>query len=105
MPGYFEIAFSEEVREHLEAIERKYHGLIRETLVEQLRQAPGIETRNRKVLQHPAPFHAVWELRFGPHNRFRVLYEIDERARLVLVLAIGVKEGNRLFIGGEEIET
>jgi hypothetical protein len=33
------------------------------------------------------------------------LYEIDERARLVLVLAIGVKEGNRLFIGGEEIET
>lgn len=105
MPGDFEIVFSEEVRKHLKAIERKYHGLIRETLFEQLGRTPGVEARNRKVLQQPAPFHAVWKLRFGPHNRFRVLYEVDEQARFVLILAIGVKEGNRLFIGGEEIET
>ncbi len=100
----FEITFSEEVREHLKAIERKYYGLIRESLQEHLSQTPNIETRNRKVLQQPAPFHAVWELRFGPQNRFRALYEVNEADRIVLILAIGVKEGNRLFIGGEEIK-
>ncbi len=103
MPRNFEIAFSEEVYEHLKAIERKYYGLIRESLQQLLSQTPNIETRNRKVLQQPAPFRATWELRFGPQNRFRALYEIDEDARVVLILAIGVKEGNRLFIGGEEI--
>jgi mRNA-degrading endonuclease RelE of RelBE toxin-antitoxin system len=103
MPKNFEIAFSEDVYEHIKAIERKYYGLIRESLQEQLSLTPNTETRNRKVLQQPAPFHAVWELRFGPQNRFRALYEIDEEARVVLILAIGVKEGNRLLIGGEEI--
>lgn len=104
MPRNFEIAFSEEVYGHLGVIERKYYGLIQESLKEQLSQTPNIETRNRKVLRQPAPFNASWELRFGPQNRFRALYEINEDERVVLILAIGVKEGNRLFIGGEEIE-
>jgi len=43
-------------------------------------------------------------LRFGAGNEFRALYEIDERERVVLILAIGYKTGNRLYIGGEEIE-
>jgi hypothetical protein len=42
--------------------------------------------------------------RFGPKNRFRVLYEIEEAERKVLILAIGEKDGNRLFVSGEEIE-
>jgi hypothetical protein len=50
------------------------------------------------------PFGATWELRFGPANRLRVFYEIDFTTRSVQVLAIGVKERNRLFIGGEEFE-
>jgi hypothetical protein len=33
-----------------------------------------------------------------------VFYEIDSAEQTVQVLAIGVKEGNRLFIGGEEFE-
>jgi hypothetical protein len=45
-----------------------------------------------------------WELRFGPGNRFRVFYEVDEKRFEVRILAIGVKDRNRLFIGGEEIE-
>jgi hypothetical protein len=43
-------------------------------------------------------------LRFGLDNRFRVFYEIDRESRKVYILAIGVKERNRLFIGGEEVE-
>ena len=64
---------------------------------------PGVETRNRKPLRQPAPLAAEWEIRFGPENRFRVLYEIHEDEREVHVLAIGEKEGNRLLIGGEEV--
>ena len=59
---------------------------------------------NFKPLEQPAPFAATWELRFGPKNRFRVFYEVDVDERMVQVLAIGVKEGNRLFMGGEELE-
>jgi len=43
-------------------------------------------------------------LRFGPKNTFRVFYDVNREEKAVSVLAIGVKEGNRLFIGGEEFE-
>jgi hypothetical protein len=33
-----------------------------------------------------------------------LLYDIDEEQRAVQVVAIGEKEGNRLIIGGEEVE-
>jgi hypothetical protein len=76
--------------------------LIRAAIEEQFE--PGKETRNRKPLRQPAPFEATWEIRFGAANRFRVLYGIDEENREVQIQAIGVKEGNRLLIAGEEIE-
>ena len=65
---------------------------------------PERETRNRKLLEQPAPFEATWELRFGPDNRFRVFYEVESRERTVTILAIGLKQGNRLIVGGEEIK-
>lgn len=43
-------------------------------------------------------------LRFGEQNQFRVFYEIDPEHRHVDILAIGVKHGNRLVIGAEEVE-
>jgi hypothetical protein len=55
-------------------------------------------------LRQPAPFTAEWEIRFGPDNRFRVLYDIDEENHAVQIVAIGEKEGNRLIVGGEEVE-
>jgi len=88
--------------DHLNAVERKYHRLIRTTVKEQLSYTPDQFTRNRKPLDPPMPFGATWELRFGPQNRFRIFYEIDSEARAVWVLAVGVKAGNRLFIGREE---
>jgi mRNA-degrading endonuclease RelE of RelBE toxin-antitoxin system len=50
----------------------------------------------------PAPFAATWELRCGPDNRFRIFYDVDFESRIVYVLAIGIKDRNRLFIAGEE---
>jgi hypothetical protein len=98
----FTIAFAEEVIAHLRAIERKDHSLIRETIDEQLQFEPDRETRNRKPLKRRAFFEADWELRFGPKNCFRAFYNIDFESLVSRIRAIGIKEGDRLFIGGEE---
>lgn len=100
----YTLAFASEVTKHLRAIDSKYHALIREKIGEQLRFEPAVETTNRKCLRQPAPFGATWEVRFGPDNRFRVLYDIDQEARVVQIMAIGEKQRERLFIGGEEVQ-
>ncbi len=100
----FTLEFAPEIVDHLDAIERKYHRLIEKTIDEQLTFTPEQETRNRKPLEHPTTFGATWELRFGDKNRFRVFYEVKLAQQMVRILAIGVKERNRLFIGGKEIQ-
>jgi hypothetical protein len=98
----FTLVYDAKVKSHLEAIARSYHSLIRRTIEEQLRYEPDRETRNRKPLRRPSIFGTAWELRFGPSNRFRVFYQPVALAREVHILAIGVKIGERLFIGTEE---
>jgi len=100
----FELIYDPEVAQHLKAIDRKHYSLIRRTIEEQLRYEPEIETRNRKPLLRPSAFGTAWEIRFGPNNRYRVFYRADSSIHEVHILAIGVKVGNRLFIGGEEFE-
>jgi len=100
----FNLSYDQATKEQLHAIPAKYHSLIRTAIEEQLLFDPERETRNRKPLQQPAPFEATWELRFGPANRFRVLYGVDHEHREVQIQAIGVKKGNRLFVAGEEVE-
>jgi mRNA-degrading endonuclease RelE of RelBE toxin-antitoxin system len=104
MPGRhrFTLVFAPETVEHLLAIDRKYHGLIRRMMDQQLHSTPEQITRNRKPLDEPGPYGATWELRFGPQNRFRVFYEVAVDVFEVHVLAIGVKERERLHIGGKE---
>ena len=64
-----------------------------------MRYEPLREARNRKPLR-PNPL-APWELRA---SALRILYEVDlEEGDLVNILAIGIKRGNRLFVGGEEM--
>ena len=92
------------VKSHLKMIERKYRSLIRTTMENELQFEPDVETRNRKPLKRPVTFEAERELRFGPDNRFRVFYDISIESHEVYILAIGVKEGNRLFIGGKEVK-
>jgi mRNA-degrading endonuclease RelE of RelBE toxin-antitoxin system len=101
----FKLSFAPEAVEHLELVASKQHGLIESAIHEQLLHQPSVETRNRKPLDQPAPFAATWELRCGPKNRFRVFYQVDAEMREVHVLAIGVKDRNRLLFGGEEFES
>ncbi len=100
----FEIVFDERVMEHLEHIENKYDAVIRHAIETQLLFEPYIETRNRKPLRAPSTLGATWELRCGPNNRFRIFYDIDLDVRLVIVLAIAVKDRNELWIGKERLE-
>lgn len=65
-----------------------------------LSDEPLAETRNRKPMR-PNPL-APWELRVGS---LRIYYEVEETPEpVVVVLAVGVKERNRVRIGGETIE-
>jgi mRNA-degrading endonuclease RelE of RelBE toxin-antitoxin system len=100
----YTLIYARGVASHLKSIDAKYDRLIRDNIEEQVRFDPGVATRNRKPLREPAPFDAHWEIRFGPDNRFRVLYDIDEERHVVQILAVGEKEGNRLIVGGEEVE-
>ncbi|MFH1918958.1 MAG: type II toxin-antitoxin system RelE/ParE family toxin [Planctomycetota bacterium] len=56
-------------------------------------------SRNRKQLR-PNQL-AEWELRIGD---FRVFYDVDEANVVVKIEAIGYKQGNKLFVHGEEYE-
>jgi mRNA-degrading endonuclease RelE of RelBE toxin-antitoxin system len=99
----YAVVFAPAVLRHIDAIDRKYHGLIRAAITEQLSRTLDTPTRNRKPLEDlPGPLHSTWELRCGPDNRFRVFYDVEGDA--VWVLAIAVKQRNRLFIGGREFE-
>jgi hypothetical protein len=99
----FTLIYAPVVHEHLAAIDAKYDPLIRAKAEEQLSHEPDVPTRNRKPVRPPAAFQAEWELRFGPNNRFRVFYQIHHERREVRVVAVGVKERNRLWVGGEEV--
>jgi mRNA-degrading endonuclease RelE of RelBE toxin-antitoxin system len=99
----YRLVYAPQVKQHLEAIEPKYYPMIRTKVEKQLKFQPTVETKNRKPLRQPASLEGEWELRFGPDNRFRVFYEVDTEHREVYILAVGTKEGNRLFIGREEI--
>ena len=99
----FELLYALQVKAHLQAIERKFHSLIRRTIETQLQFNPDVETRNRKPLKRPAELEADWEIRFGPGNRFRVFCTIEREHRQVFILAVGMKTRNRLIIGREEV--
>lgn len=88
------------VSDHLQAIEPRYHGLIRQVIDQQLTFDAEVETANRKPLHEPI-LSATWELRCGPKNRFRVFYDVDSQDRTVVVFAIGEKRRERLWVAGK----
>lgn len=100
----FTLSFDAAAIDHMDSIESKHHPVIRQAIKEQLTHTPQEVTRNRKPLVPPAPFGAAWELRCGPDNRFRVFYSVDSESRTVRIMAIGVKDRNRVIFGAEEAE-
>lgn len=96
----YTIQYSPETEEHLGALTARQRSTLFDTIDEQLAHQPTAETKNRKPMR-PNPI-APWELRIG---KLRVYYDVEEEpAKIVTILAIGVKERNRVRIAGEEVE-
>lgn len=99
----FDIIFDDAIQAHFATIERKDQSLILDAIEQQLSYEPNHATRNRKALRIPSTLDATWELRCGANNRYRVFYDVVVDERLVVVLAVARKLGNRWMIGNEEI--
>ncbi|MEW6567008.1 MAG: addiction module toxin RelE [Chloroflexota bacterium] len=100
----FAIFYAPVVKEHLRPIERRHYAVIKEAIELHLAYEPDVETMNRKPLGPTTELEAEWELQCGRGNRFRVFDRVDRDAGRVDIVAIGVKRGNRLRIGREEVK-
>jgi len=93
----YRIEYSPEAEDHLMCLSARDSRTVLDTVVVQLAHQPTVSTRNRKLMK--ANRLAPWELRIGS---LRVYYEV--KARVVIVKAVGFKDRDRVWIGGEEIE-
>jgi len=82
---------------HFQTLTARQISTILDAVREQLTYEPDTETRNRFPMR-PNEL-ATWELRIG---NLRVYYDIEtDPEPVVYVLAVGIKEGNKVRIGGE----
>jgi mRNA-degrading endonuclease RelE of RelBE toxin-antitoxin system len=95
----YTIEYSPEAEEHLQRLAARQRKIVLDTVDRQLFSQPHVETKNRKPMR-PNP-GAPWELRIGS---LRVYYDVEEHPQSkVVVAAVGIKERNRVRIGGEMI--
>jgi hypothetical protein len=74
----------------------RQQAIVLDTVDQQLTHRPTAETCHRKPMR-PNPL-APWELRIGA---LRVYYDVEVEPELVvLIRAVGLKERNRVRIGG-----
>jgi len=95
----YRIEYAPETEDHFEWLTARDVGIVLDTVERQLSYEPTVRTRNRKPLE--ANPLAPWELRIG---KLRVYFDVEEEpARVVKIRAVGIKERDRVLIGGEEI--
>jgi len=98
----YTIEFAQSVKDHFRHLSANQRVTLLDAIEKQLIHEPLKETRNRKALR-PNPL-APWELRVGD---LRVFYEPgtgEDNEKIIKILAVGRKEGNRLIIGGKVVE-
>jgi len=96
----YRIEYSPDTVGHPQALTARQRALVLRAVEEQRSYHPAVETRNRKPMR-PNPL-APWELRV---EECRVYYDVGQEPEpVVMVLAVGVKDRNRVIIGGEEVE-
>ena len=96
----YRIEYAAEAEEHLQALSARDSTTVLDRVPRQLGHEPSVRTRNRKPLKtNPV---APWELRIG---HLRVYFDVQEEPeRVVKIRAVGLKDRNRVLIGGEEVE-
>ena len=95
----YRIEYDRDAEDHLAALSARDQAIVLDSVVGQLEHQPTVATRNRKPMGvNPL---APWELRIG---RLRVYYDVQMKPdRVVTIRAVGVKERNRVRVGGKEI--
>jgi hypothetical protein len=96
----YSIEYSPETRQHLSVLAAYQRSIVFDEVDRKLMHEPTVETRNRKPMR-PNPL-APWELRMG--TLWPYYDVIDAPEPTVVVLAVGIKIHNRLYIGGEEVQ-
>jgi mRNA-degrading endonuclease RelE of RelBE toxin-antitoxin system len=95
----YRIQYSSDTIGHFRWLSAGERSVLLDAVEEHLSFQPTVPTRNRKPLRPNSL--AAWELRVAD---CRVFYEVSEQPEpLVTVLAIGLKIGSRLVIGGEDV--
>lgn len=96
----YRVDYSPEAADHLEGLTARQSATVLDVVARQLSHEPTHATRRRKLLRaNPV---ALWELRIGA---LRVYYDVEEDPdRVVVVKAVGIKDRDRVRIGGEEVE-
>lgn len=96
----FAIEYSQEAINHLRKLNAFQQRAVLDGVDTHLGYQPTQETRNRRPMR-PNPL-APWELRLGV---LRVYFEVQEiPRRLVLVRAVGLKQRDEIWIGGEHLK-
>jgi mRNA-degrading endonuclease RelE of RelBE toxin-antitoxin system len=93
----YRIVWYPDTHAHLRSLTPRQRSIVFDEVEEQLTHEPKTETRNRKEMR-PNPL-ASWELRIGD---LRVYDDVTEKPQTVIGVAVGIKRGNRVFIGGEK---
>ncbi|MGB8644097.1 MAG: hypothetical protein WCF84_02590 [Anaerolineae bacterium] len=96
----YTIDFAASVKEQLQSLSARQQVMLFDAIDLQLVHEPLKETRNRKPMR-PNPL-APWELRV---DNLRVFYEVAAyEPNVVRILAVGEKRGNKLYVGGKELQ-
>lgn len=95
-----QIIYADDALDHLQCLTARLRAIVVDEIERQLSHEPTVETRNRKRMRRGTL--APWELRIGDA---RVYYAVTrEPGPVVEILAVGVKERNRVRIGREVAE-
>ena len=100
--SHFEIIVNDEVYSQFRAISPHEQLVILDAIECLLADKPMTQTPKRQPLRIPETVGATWELRCGEHNQYRVFYDVDSAAGIVVILALGIKKQDRLTIDEEE---
>jgi len=96
----FDVRFTPTAAAHLRGYKKFQQQMMLDAVAERLTHEPTTETRNRKRLgENPL---SDWVMRVA---NFRLFYDVvsEEDRQVVKIKAIGHKDHNRLYVGGEEI--
>ena len=96
----YRIRYADAAVRHLSRLTARQRGTVLDVVELKLTHQPTLPTRNRKRLRDNSV--APWELRIGD---IRVYFDVEEAPEAVVTIrAVGLKERERVLIGGEEVD-